>query len=120
MSGQDDPEDLEADAEAVEVRIVAVGPADAGGRIDKVLAGLAPELSRARLQALIAQGRVSHGGTPITDASSKAQPGDYRIEIPAPVAAEPAPGDRADGVVRRRPSDRHRQAGGDGCSSGAW
>ena len=91
MSGQDEPDDVEADTDAFDVRVVAVEPAAAGGRIDKVLAGLAPELSRARLQALIAQGRVSHAGAPMSDASAKAQAGDYRIEIPAPVAAEPAP-----------------------------
>ena len=91
MSGQDDPDDVEADADAFDVRVVAVEPGAAGGRIDKVLAGLAPELSRARLQALIAQGRVSHAGAPLVDASAKAQAGDYRIEIPAPIAAEPAP-----------------------------
>lgn len=72
------------------VRIVAVGPNAASGRIDKVLADLLPEMSRARVQALIAQGRVSRDGTPVADASAKAQPGDYRFEIPPPEAAEPA------------------------------
>jgi 23S rRNA pseudouridine1911/1915/1917 synthase len=76
--------------EAFGVRIVTVGPEDAG-RIDKVLADLLPEMSRARVQALIAQGRVSRDGTPVKDASGKAQPGDYRFEIPPPEAAEPAP-----------------------------
>jgi 23S rRNA pseudouridine1911/1915/1917 synthase len=83
---------LEGDEEeAFAVRIVAVGPDDAVGRIDKVLAGLLPEMSRARVQALIAQGRVSRDGAPVTDASGKAQAGDYRIEIPPPEAAEPVP-----------------------------
>jgi 23S rRNA pseudouridine1911/1915/1917 synthase len=81
---------LEDEEEAFGVRIVAVGPDDVG-RIDKVLADLLPEMSRARVQALIAQGRVSRDGAPVADASGKAQAGDYRFEIPPPEAAEPAP-----------------------------
>jgi 23S rRNA pseudouridine1911/1915/1917 synthase len=72
------------------VRIVTVRPQDAGGRIDKVLADLLPEMSRARIQALIAQGMVSGESGPVSDPSGKAQAGDYRLEIPPPVAAEPA------------------------------
>jgi 23S rRNA pseudouridine1911/1915/1917 synthase len=71
------------------LRIVAVDEAAAGERVDKVLAGLLPELSRARIQALIAEGQVSRDGAPMTDASARARPGDYRLEIPPPVAAEP-------------------------------
>ncbi len=85
-----DPDDDAAEA-AVDTRMVAVSPEEAGGRVDKVLAALAPELSRARIQALIAQGRVSLGGALLADASAKAVAGDYRIEVPAPVAAEPKP-----------------------------
>ena len=90
---QPDPDNLDPDAEDAPfgLRIVAVEPESAGGRIDKTLADLLPEMSRARVQALIAEGRVSRDGTPVTDASSKAQSGDYRIEIPPPVAAEPQP-----------------------------
>ncbi|WP_372787021.1 RluA family pseudouridine synthase [Phenylobacterium sp.] len=88
----DAPLEAEADEEeSFGVRIVAVRPEDAGGRIDKVLADLLPEMSRSRVQALIAEGRVSRDGAPVTDASGKAGPGDYRLEIPPPVAAEPAP-----------------------------
>ena len=85
----DDPE-IE-DAEALDVRIVTLGADQAGGRIDKVLADLVPEMSRARLQALIAQGRVSRDGAPVPDSSGKAQAGDYRIEVPPPEPAEPVP-----------------------------
>ena len=81
--------DPETDAELFGVRIVTVGPESAGGRIDKVLADLLPEMSRARVQALIAQGHVSRDGAPVADASGKALAGDYRLEIPPPVAAEP-------------------------------
>ena len=90
----DAPRDIPADSEEedlFEVRLVAVGPEDAGARIDKVLADLLPQMSRARVQALIAQGRVSRDGAVVADASGKAQAGAYRLEIPPPEAAEPLP-----------------------------
>jgi len=87
-----DPPEIDGDDDgAFEVRIVAVGPDDAVGRIDRVLADLAPEMSRGRIQALIAEGRISRAGTPISDASDKAVAGDYRLEIPPPIAADPRP-----------------------------
>ncbi|ODT86495.1 RluA family pseudouridine synthase [Phenylobacterium sp. SCN 70-31] len=61
----------------------------AGGRIDKALADAVPDLSRARIQALIAEGRVSLGGRPVGDGKSKAQAGDYRLDIPPPEPADP-------------------------------
>lgn len=84
-------EDRTDEDDSFEIRLVIVGAEAAGGRVDKVLADLMPEMSRARVQALIAQGRVSRDGAPMTDASAKAQAGDYRFEIPPPEAAEPAP-----------------------------
>ncbi|MBW8815069.1 MAG: RluA family pseudouridine synthase [Caulobacterales bacterium] len=81
----------EADAEPFGLRVVALGPEDAGGRVDKVLAARLPELSRARLQALIAEGRVSFAGAVVTSGSARAAAGDWRIEIPAPRPAEPQP-----------------------------
>ncbi|HXA38894.1 MAG TPA: RluA family pseudouridine synthase [Phenylobacterium sp.] len=72
------------------LRLLTLTPQEAGGRIDKTLADLLPEMSRARVQALISQGRVSRGGAPVPDASGKALAGEYRLEIPAPLAAEPA------------------------------
>jgi 23S rRNA pseudouridine1911/1915/1917 synthase len=64
---------------------------EAGGRLDKALALALPEFSRARLQALIGEGRVSRDGLPVTDGSAKAAAGDYRLEIPAPAPADPQP-----------------------------
>ena len=86
LLGADGDEEL-----AYGVRLVAVSPQAAVGRIDKLLADLLPEMSRGRVQALIAQGRVSRDGAAVADASARAQPGDYRLEIPPPDAAEPAP-----------------------------
>ncbi|MDI1364290.1 MAG: S4 domain-containing protein, partial [bacterium] len=66
---------------------------DAGQRLDKILAGKFETLSRARLQALIAQGLLTLEGAVITDASQKARPGVYQLRVPAPIAAEPSPED---------------------------
>ena len=73
-----------------EVRIVELA---AGGRLDKALADALPDLSRARLQALIAEGRVSFAGAALTSGSAKTGAGEYRIEIPPPTPAEPQPQD---------------------------
>jgi 23S rRNA pseudouridine1911/1915/1917 synthase len=84
----DDFDDLTAPV--AEVREIELGEGIAG-RLDRALAAAAPDLSRARIQALIAQGAVSRARTPLTDASSKATPGRYRIEIPPPAPAIPRP-----------------------------
>ncbi|MBX3482682.1 RluA family pseudouridine synthase [Phenylobacterium sp.] len=89
MAPEGEPENDDAEDDVHGLRIVAVGPGEAGARLDKTLAGLLPEFSRARLQALIAEGRVSRDGAVVTDGSAKAVAGDYRIEVPAPLAAEP-------------------------------
>jgi 23S rRNA pseudouridine1911/1915/1917 synthase len=62
-----------------------------GERLDKALAALLPDVSRARLQALIAEGALSRDGQPIASGSAKAQPGLYRLRVPAPTEAEPQP-----------------------------
>ena len=63
----------------------------AGQRLDKVLAPLFPDISRARLQALIGEGRLSLDGQPITDASRKAKAGVYTLLVPPPAPADPEP-----------------------------
>ncbi|MES2034202.1 MAG: RluA family pseudouridine synthase [Pseudomonadota bacterium] len=63
----------------------------AGGRLDKTLAEATAELSRGRIQALMAAGLISFGDKPVTDASSKAKEGSYTILIPPPAPAEPQP-----------------------------
>ena len=77
--------------EAVDLRVVAIGPDQAGERIDKVLALGVADLSRARIQALMAEGRVAFAGAPVVDPSAKAQAGDYEIAVPPPAPAEPQP-----------------------------
>ena len=56
-----------------------------GQRLDKALAGLT-DLSRERIKALIAEGRVSLGGRVATSGSAKAAPG-ISFEIAVPEAA---------------------------------
>jgi len=86
------PEAFEADDDLAAAFIeVELSDDDLGGRLDKTLADRLPELSRSRLQALMAEGKVSRGGEAANDASAPALAGLYRIEIPPPVAAEPLP-----------------------------
>ncbi|MGH6914612.1 MAG: S4 domain-containing protein, partial [Geminicoccales bacterium] len=73
---------------------VTAAPDDAGQRLDKFLAGRLPELSRARLQALIEAGEVARDGEVIADGSSRVKPGQrFRVHLPepAPASLEPEP-----------------------------
>ncbi|MGF1549349.1 MAG: RluA family pseudouridine synthase [Sphingomonadaceae bacterium] len=70
-----------------------IGAAQKGWRLDKALAAALPGLSRARIQALIAAGRVKRGdGLRAADPAIKARAGEtYVVAVPppAPLAAEP-------------------------------
>ncbi|MGC8535427.1 MAG: RluA family pseudouridine synthase [Rhizomicrobium sp.] len=71
-------------------RCARADAAEAGWRLDRFLAAKFPELSRARLQALIASGRVSSGRETIKDANYRIKSAqDFELTIPPPVAAEP-------------------------------
>ena len=72
---------------------ITLPPEEAFERLDKALAASVPELSRSRLQALIAAGALSFDGVVVTDASAKSRPGDYTLLVPPPEAAEPQPQD---------------------------
>lgn len=64
---------------------------DTGVRVDRFLARLNLGLSRSRIQALIRESRATVNAEPLTDASLKLKAGDAIVlELPAPVAAEPA------------------------------
>jgi 23S rRNA pseudouridine1911/1915/1917 synthase len=80
--------EVEDDDAFADVREVTLGR-EVSGRLDRALADALPELSRARIQALMAGGAVSRGDDVLTDASAKAAPGQYLIDIPPPAPAEP-------------------------------
>jgi 23S rRNA pseudouridine1911/1915/1917 synthase len=82
--------DSDFEDEAGETVLLVLGPEAVGQRLDKALAAVT-ELSRARLQALIAQGALTLDRRVIDDASSKARPGEYRLRVPPPAPAEPLP-----------------------------
>jgi 23S rRNA pseudouridine1911/1915/1917 synthase len=68
-----------------EQRTFLVGPDEAGTRLDRVLPRHAPDLSRTRLQALIASGRVRVDGR-TAKASARLRAGAaVSLDIPAPV-----------------------------------
>ena len=72
------------------LRAGPAAPTDAGQRLDRWLAAELPELSRARLKALILSGRTTLNGATVSDASAKIKPGDAaEVRVPAAVAATP-------------------------------
>jgi len=79
----------EAGDDDFDLAIVTLDAAAARGRLDKALAEHAPELSRGRIQALMALGLVSRDGAVLRDASAKAAAGDYALLIPPVEPAEP-------------------------------
>lgn len=83
-------DDAESGADGERLTAVLT-PELAGQRLDKALALLLPDLSRARLQALIAEGRLSLDGQPVADASRKAKAGTYVLLVPPPIPADPEP-----------------------------
>ncbi len=70
---------------------VQLGPEAAGTRLDKALADQLPDLSRGRVQALLADGRIRFGDEVLSDASAKARAGDYVLAVPAVRSATPEP-----------------------------
>nr|WP_255568129.1 RluA family pseudouridine synthase [Brevundimonas sp. PAMC22021] len=62
-----------------------------GVRLDKALSDAFPSLSRARLQALLAEGAVTRDGLPVSTGSAKALPGLYAVALPPIAPADPQP-----------------------------
>src|ERR1700761_1111132 len=80
--------------------VVTVAGDEGSTRLDRVLAVRQPELSRSRLKALILAGSVSLENTPIRDPAYHVASGDtIIIDVPAPVAPEPAGEDIALDIV---------------------
>jgi 23S rRNA pseudouridine1911/1915/1917 synthase len=66
--------------------------AEGGRRIDRVAADALPEISRSRIQALIADGRLvpEAGGEPIRDAAYRVRPGQaFVLTVPPAAPAKP-------------------------------
>src|SRR5262245_10726644 len=70
-------------------KLVAAG-ADAGGRLDRLLAARIADLSRSRIKSLILAGEVAIGGSTIRDPGHRVNAGDA-ISIAIPAAEEAAP-----------------------------
>ncbi len=88
-----DDEALLDDEASESVLTFAVPAEGAEGRLDAWLASQAAELSRARIQALIKEGRVTCDGA-VVKATGKLKAGQViEIAVPAPVPAEPVPED---------------------------
>jgi len=88
MAGAQEAGAQEAGAQQLSV---TAGEAEAGQRLDRLLAAALPQLSRSRLQALIAEGRVSCAGQAVTTPSAKVKAGQtFAIIVPEarPVALE--------------------------------
>ena len=67
-----------------------MGEGDAGVRLDRFLAQALPDLSRSRLQSLIAEGAVMLEAEKIWDGNRRVKPGEaYEILIPEPAPATP-------------------------------
>jgi 23S rRNA pseudouridine1911/1915/1917 synthase len=66
--------------------------AAAADRLDKALAHAFPDVSRARFQALIAEGAVAVEGKTVTEPRRKVKAGDsLRVTLPEPQAPQPRP-----------------------------
>lgn len=71
-------------------RRVTIDPTTAGQRLDRVLAGALPELSRTRLQALIAAGSVHElSGARVTRATKVRAGQSFVVALPPPIDARP-------------------------------
>ena len=71
---------------------LTVDPADAGDRIDRVLAARIPDISRSRVKALILAGQVAFGGRTILDPGYRVNAGDaLTMTVPPAEPAEPEP-----------------------------
>ena len=98
---------------------VVVAEANAGERLDRVLAATIADLSRSRLKALILAGEVAIGGRTVRDPGHRVNAGDtVAVALPPPEPATPAAGEHpAQHRVRGRRDHRHRQAARAGRAS---
>lgn len=88
---EDDAEELEGTASGQGQRLIAdLSGQDLTQRLDRLLADALPGVSRARLQALLAEGAVSLDGSPVSS-RDRPQSGSYVVLVPPVAPAEPKP-----------------------------
>ncbi len=69
---------------------MAIAEAEAGQRLDRVLAARIPEISRSRLKALIQAGQVTCGDATLGDPGRAVKPGEtIHVDVPEAAPAEP-------------------------------
>ncbi len=72
------------------MRSARVAPEQTGWRLDRFLTEQLGDLSRARLQALLASGAVTRDGATIRDRNTRVKPDEtYEVAVPEPAPAEP-------------------------------
>lgn len=77
-------------AQAPERRTLTIDASQAGDRLDRVLAGAWPDLSRSRLKQLIEAGNVTSGAKALGDPAAKVKTGQtVALEIPPAIPAVP-------------------------------
>jgi 23S rRNA pseudouridine1911/1915/1917 synthase len=86
-----DMDDLPDDAEAGDVITADLDAEAQGLRLDKALADALPDLSRARIQALLDNQAIVFEDGAVLSAKSKARVGRYSITLPPLISATPAP-----------------------------
>ena len=72
------------------MRSARVAPEQTGWRLDRFLTEQLGDLSRARLQVLLASGAVTRDGATIRDRNTRVKPDEvYVVDVPEPTPAEP-------------------------------
>ncbi len=67
-----------------------VGDEQAGWRLDRFLAAALSDISRSRIQQLLAAGAVTQARQPVREASRRVKPGEaYTVSVPPPAPAAP-------------------------------
>jgi 23S rRNA pseudouridine1911/1915/1917 synthase len=90
LSDTDLPEELEAEGLEDELRLIAVGDAASGQRLDAFLAGAVEHLGRNRAKSLILEGRVTVGGATVVEPKRAVKSGEtVALVLPPPEDAVP-------------------------------
>lgn len=91
MHDHEDVSDEPLLAEDDESTVLEARIETSGLRLDKALAEAFPTLSRARIQALLAEDAITRDGLSVSSGSAKALPGLYAITLPLVAPADPQP-----------------------------